>query len=326
MTNSSTVNAVVFGAGGFLGGALAAYLATSGYQTLACSRKPIPSLANLPNIRFANGDIKDEAFLRSVLTGADVLYHFASSTYPSLHFENAKAEFDEALAPLFNLIQVAADLRVRKIVFPSSGGTIYAEQATARTEESPTNPKTPYAIFKLAAESLLLHAADRGKFSVDIFRVANPYGPGQYPRTGQGVIPHWLSAISKRQPLTIFGDGTAARDYVFVDDVCKLVSLSMTRLEQSDVFNLGTGIATSLNDLLDILRTQLSTPITASYDASRAVDQTTVSLSANKLLRHAPGFQFVSVADGVAKTIRALRLGTLGLADKFPIANEVASE
>jgi UDP-glucose 4-epimerase len=321
MTNSTTVNAVVFGAGGFLGGALAKSLANSGYQTLACSRKPIPSLANLPNLRFAYGDTQNEAFLRSVLPGTDVLYHFASSTYPSLNFENAKAEFDEALAPLFNLIQVAADVKVKKIVFPSSGGTIYAEQVAARTEESHTNPRTPYAIFKLAAESLLLHAADQGKFTVDIFRIANPYGPGQYPRPGQGVIPHWLSAILKRQPLTIFGDGTAARDYVFVDDFCKLVGLSMTRLEQNDVFNLGTGIATSLNELLEILRSQLNTPIIANYSASRAVDQTSVSLSACKLLMHVPGFQFVSVAEGVAKTLRAL-----GIADKFPITNEVASE
>ncbi len=317
MTSQSARKVVVLGAGGFLGGALASYLAKAGHQTLACSRKRITEIEPSSNLTLACGDIRSKEFLGSVFRGADVVFHFATSTYPSLNYANPKAEYEEALAPLFDLIEVAELTKVKKIVFPSSGGTIYAPQLAPRTEETLANPQSPYAIFKLAAESLLMHAAIQGKFSADIFRIANPYGPGQRRRPGQGVIPHWIESMSRKLPVTIFGDGNARRDYVYIDDMCHLVSLSLNRLEQTDIFNLGTGIATSLTELLNLLRSVAETSIGVKYDSSRPVDLSSVSLDSSKLLKLVPEFRFTELADGLAKT-----LDTSGLSSRSIIPTQ----
>ena len=294
---------VVLGAGGFLGGAVAKRLADVGHDVTAFWRKPT-ALAEHQNVRSVVGDIRDTLVLADAIEGADVVYHFASATHPSLFFTNPAAEQWEALHPLMVMMETAHRSGVKKIVFPSSGGTIYADSSAARKEDSPLDPQSPYAIFKLTAEHLLRHAARCGHFSVDVFRVGNPYGPGQPVRSGQGVLSHWIRNIQDGKPLAVFGDGKAERDYIYLKDVCDLLSVSCDRLEESGTFNLGTGVATSLNSLIDHLQSFFRNKLEVLYLPARASDLASFSLSPERLLRIAPpGFRFTDMRSGIEKTL-----------------------
>lgn len=303
-SKSNSRRVVVLGASGFLGSAMATHLASLGHEVIAYWRQPKSEVANLPNVQSVIADLRDTWILSDVIENADVVYHFASATHPSLFYANPSAEYWEALQPLLVMMETAARGKVRKIVFPSSGGTIYAASEKARTEESRLDPKSPYAIFKLAAEQLLLHADRLGQLSVDIFRIGNPYGPGQRARPGQGVLPHWIDAIQNKRPIKVFGDGSAERDYVFIEDLCRMMAVSTDRLDESGIYNLGTGKAVSLNELLGHIQSHLSEPHPVENVPGRAVDVQSIALDTEKLLSLIPDFRFTPLTDGIQRTLR----------------------
>jgi len=300
---------VVLGADGFLGGTMTAHLAAAGHHVTAYGRQPCGPLADRANVVSIVADLRDTWSLTSALEGADVVYHFASATHPSMFFANPSAEYHEAVQPLLVLMETAASQGIKKLVFPSSGGTIYAASGDPRREQSPTDPRSPYAIFKLASEQLLHHAARLGHFSVDIFRICNPYGSSQRARPGQGVIAHWIEAIKRAQPIQVFGDGSARRDYVYVEDVCRLMSLSLDRLDASDTFNLGTGVGTSVSELAALVRSIAGADCKIVHLPGRPSDIESIVLSSEKLLKLAPGFSFTPLADGVRATLAAHGIG-----------------
>ncbi|PHQ36732.1 hypothetical protein CEE69_05170 [Rhodopirellula bahusiensis] len=295
----------VLGASGFLGSAMTQYLANEGHQVHACSRQQTDEWNDFSNVVLKVGDLRDPMALTEAVTGVDFVYHFASTTHPTRHYSDPLAECNDAFLPLLTLMEVATQAKVKKIVFPSSGGTVYADSPSARTEESPTDPRSPYAIIKLASEQMLKHAVRMGQFSVDIFRLGNPFGIGQRARPGQGVLPHWIQAIQTNQPIQIFGDGTDERDYIFVNDVCQLMATSLHRPEASEVFNLGTGRATSLNELLRTLQSVVDHEIHIEYRPSRPVDIRSISLDSRRLLKLIPGFEFIGLRQGIEATLKS---------------------
>ena len=279
------------------------HLADAGHDVTAYWRQPKTEVASHANVKSVIADLRDTWILADVLADVDVVYHFASATHPSMFFSNPSAEYWEALQPLLVMMETAARVGVKKVVFPSSGGTIYADSDAPRDEDSPTDPRSPYAIFKLAAEELLHHAARLGQFSVDVFRVGNPYGPGQRPRPGQGVLPHWIDAIQNKRPIQVFGDGSAQRDYVYIDDLCKMMAVSCDRLDESDTFNLGTGVATSLKELVQHIQTFAPDSPEVVHLPGRPSDIQSIALAPDKLLKLMPEFAFTPLADGIRKTL-----------------------
>ena len=297
---------VVLGAGGFLGAAMTNYLSRLGHDVVAVSRSPNILNRSQANVTVVAADIRDTWTIANAMDGADVVYHFASSTHPSLFFEDPASEYSEAMQPLIWLMEIAAKKKIKKFVYPSSGGTVYADSDLARTESFPTAPRSPYAIFKLASEQLLQHASRQGQFAVDIFRVGNPYGPGQIPRPGQGVVAHWVNAIANNQPIRLFGDGSARRDYIYIDDLCELLSISCHRITESDLFNLGSGKATSLGELLDQIQSLLPSPHPVEHIDARASDIHSIALRPDRLLEHFPQFKFTSLSAGLKSTIESI--------------------
>lgn len=299
--NESTTprKAVVLGACGFLGRAVVGALTSQGHEVVGVARRwP----ADAPTCsRRVSGDISDEAVLDDAFQSADIVFHLASSTHPTLNLDDPIREIASCLLPLQSLLESARRNQVQKIVYPSSGGTVYADQAEARTESTLTDPRTPYAICKLAAEQILLTAAQRtGDFSVDVMRIANVYGPGQPRRPGQGVLPHWIHALRLGQPIVIFGDGTASRDYVHVEDVARCLISCCDRDNTSSIFNVGTGVATSLNDLARLISAPIGHTPTIEYRDARAADLECVSLDSTKLQKLVGGLTWRTLDEGLA--------------------------
>ena len=178
---------VVLGSSGFLGGAMVHAAANAGYPVVAASRHGTGAFPH-DNVETRRVDLNDPKSLESLFCPGDVVYHFAAATYTQANLNAPTSEYSESLQPLLNLIDVAAGAGIAKMVYPSSGGTVYAGSSDPRSEESHLDPITPYAIFKIASEHFLKNASREGKFATDIYRIANPYGPGQRRKPGQGRI------------------------------------------------------------------------------------------------------------------------------------------
>jgi len=297
---SDSVCAVVLGANGFLGAALVKQLEQLGHRVVAVSRRPpMIESSDTPAVTKLVGDVRVHAVLERAFKGADIVFHAAASTHPTLNADDPSAEIEMAILPLLTVMKTAEQCGIRKVVFPSSGGTIYAEQSAPRTEQTAVNPRTPYAIFKFSAEQLLLAAADRNGCAVDVMRIANLYGPGQPARPGQGVLPHWFAALRGNKPLVLFGDGAAERDYVFIDDAAYCLASRCQQLNKTDVFNVGTGNPTSLNELIAMLRQISPKPFNVEQIPARPTDIQSVSLDASKLTRELQNFKWTSLEAGL---------------------------
>ena len=307
--SSRSCHAVVTGATGFLGSTLVNELVSAGHSVTAVRRRPLENPASEtkdshPRLRWVVTDIMNPDSLKSAFEGADVVFHCATSTHPTSNLSQPNAEIAMSLVPTVHVMEAALATGVKKVVFPSSGGTVYGESLSPRTESSAVSPTTPYSIFKYACERLLLSTAARTRaFNVDVFRIANLYGPGQPRRPGQGVLPHWLNAIRTGQPISIFGDGSIERDFVWIHDAAHCMMSSCERLDSSDTFNIGTGIATSLNELVRLLLELSAVEFEVRYEPARSVDAKSISLDPCKMQNALEGFAWMPLRLGIAKTL-----------------------
>ena len=217
---STVYDVAVVGSRGFLGFAIAAALSARGADV--------------------GGFTKERPFTG----GARVVVWAAGHVTPA-----DTAAGDQALADLTGLVDIAQhSAHPMHVILLSSGGAVYGPPATAPYSESDQpSPVNDYGRIKLAEEALLAQSG----IVHTVLRVANPYGPGQLGGT-QGVLGAWLTAIRAGQPVTVFGDGSAIRDYVFIDDLASAVAITAERCP-GGVINVGSGEGTSLAHLLDIV-------------------------------------------------------------------------
>ena len=152
-----------------------------------------------------------------------------------------------------NLLQNSVRNGVRKFIFASTGGAVYGEQNYFPADENhPTSPLSPYGISKLAVEKYLFFYSTQYKLNYTVLRYANIYGPRQNPFGEAGVVAIFSSKLLKKEQTIINGSGEQTRDYVFVGDVVKANLLTITD-EKSDIYNVGTGKETDVNELFSEL-------------------------------------------------------------------------
>lgn len=226
-------DAAVVGSSGFLGSAIATGLERRG-ATVARFTLESPLLSS--------GVFDERA------RGIRTLVWAAAHTNPILAAERADlvaAERDEFAGTLGAL---AALSRPPRVLFLSSGGTVYGPPERAPFSElADPHPLNAYGALKRAMEEDLENS---GLEAVSV-RVSNAYGPGQVPAPGQGVIAHWLSAALKREPITIYGDRVSTRDYVFIDDVVEaVVRIHASTDALPAILNVGSGVASTLTEVL----------------------------------------------------------------------------
>jgi UDP-glucose 4-epimerase len=232
---------VVLGAGGFIGGALCTSLAASGASVLGVGRRMRP--ADFPAMaQWRSGNLTSVPDLRAVLADADVIFHLVSGALPVESNKNPAQDILDALVPTVRLLDVARECGVRKVVFTSSGGTIYgAPTATPIAESAPTLPISAYGVGKLAIEKYLhlykhLHGLD-----FLALRVANPYGPRQDFTKTQGLVASVMHRTLTGAPIEVWGDGEVVRDFVHVDDVAAALCAAAVYQGSETVMNIGSG-------------------------------------------------------------------------------------
>lgn len=244
---------LVLGANGFLGSSLAKTLAAEGNRVIAFDRFSRPRRFESENIQVVKGDAGDLDLIRSLLAPGQHVFHFVSTSTPLSAVSDPTAEIAGNVIPLIRLLEESVNAGCGRFYFASTGGAIYGNQEVQPIQESAKpNPLNPYSIAKLAAEGYLRYFKSEFGLHTVVLRISNPYGPGQRNRS-QGVIPIVLGQMKKGSAVTVLGDGSMIRDYLYVDDLSRMIA-AMTRFEpENDVYNLGSGTGTSVSQLLDLM-------------------------------------------------------------------------
>ncbi len=249
---------VVFGADGFIGRHLVNRLSEVTDNTIIVfdkfSNYQIGSdhpFEKLSNVTIAPGDFFNRDDLVNVLSGVDYVFHLISSTNPATANNDPFIDIDTNIRGSVELFEVCVEQKVKKVIFLSSGGTVYGDVDSDLIDESSTPaPRSPYGIGKLTIEHYLRYFKHRSGLDYIVYRAANPYGPGQNIHGKQGVIPVFLYHYLTKEPITIYGDGSMVRDYLFIDDLITMVVNSYQQANKFPEYNIGSGSGKSVNELI----------------------------------------------------------------------------
>jgi UDP-glucose 4-epimerase len=234
-----------------------------------------------------------------------VVFHLIHGTTPHSANLDMVGDLRHSVTPTLALLDACRNAGVPRIVFISSGGTIYGVAKEIPTPETAaTEPITAYGIVKLIIEKYLaLHEHLHG-LSYRVLRVANPFGPFQLPTKAQGLVAMLLSRAMKRQSVEIWGDGSVVRDYVFIDDVVDALLAAATDASAERIFNIGSGRGRSVRDVIAAVEAELGAPVPVEWSAGRPIDVPISVLAierARDVLGWTPKTEF---AEGLRQTVR----------------------
>jgi UDP-glucose 4-epimerase len=204
-------------------------------------------------VTFIEGDIREPATLALAVKGVDAVVHLAADTRVTESIEAPAHNFQTNVVGTFNLLEACRGAGVARLVFASTGGAIIGETEPPVHEQMVARPISPYGASKLAGEGYLSAFAGSYGMSCTALRFSNVYGPRSFHK-GSVVAQFYRNVLAGRA-INVFGDGSQSRDFVYVDDICAGIwSALSTRGSGSEVFQLGSGVGTSVNELLDQMR------------------------------------------------------------------------
>ena len=297
----------VLGGLGFIGSHICRALVSAGYPVRAIDRQESPidrgrDIAHLLEIR--RGDMASTSEILSALEGASVLIHLVHSTVPGGSMSDPSADITDNVAATARLASQLGSTGIRKIIYISSGGTVYGVNNSARiVETEPTNPISSYGITKLANEKYLQMFAALHDIRCTVLRPANVYGPQQRLDKGQGIIGTLVSRALNGEAIEIWGTGEVVRDYLFIDDMVTGILHMLEYPGKMNIFNVGSGLGYSVADILVMLRRQLGTLPEIVYKPARGFDAPSNVLDTSLLERETGWHAKVPLNEGIARVI-----------------------
>jgi UDP-glucose 4-epimerase len=301
----------IFGGGGFIGSAIADRLLSDRHELRVFERPrvvPYRTFAADEKVEWLTGDLMSLHDVSTAISGMDVVLHLVSTTLPKSSNDDPIYDVQSNLVATLQLLNAMVAQKVKKIVFISSGGTVYGNPSYLPIDEKhPTEPLVSYGITKLAIEKYLLMYQGLHGIKANIMRVSNPFGNRQRVETAQGAVAVFLSKAIQGQPIEIWGDGSVSRDYLYVSDVAEAFCKAVTYDGSKSVFNISSGQGTSLNDVIGLIERVLGAPIARNYRPGRAFD-VPVSILNNTLARDELGWSpKISLEEGIVQTAAYMR-------------------
>lgn len=302
---------LILGGGGFLGSHLCEALLAQGCDVRILDR---PNLARFKlfqrhaTVEWIDGDFVNLKEVDNAVSGCDIIYHLVSTTLPRSSNENPAYDVETNVIGTLHLLESVRKHKAKKIIFVSSGGTVYGIPKEIPIKEShPTEPICSYGISKLAIEKYLglFHLLHGIEYCV--LRLSNPFGERQRVSAAQGAVTVFLHKALRNQEIEIWGDGSVTRDYFYVSDAVSALIQALSYEGDNRIFNIGSGVGRSLNEILDAIDSLIGTPVKRVYTPSRAFDVPVNVLDisrAKRLLNWKPQMQF---ADGLARTAHWLK-------------------
>ena len=291
---------LVLGAGGFIGRHLAERLAAGGADVIAATRRP--ATFALPSIRNAVAAYDDVAHFARWIPQCRAVVHAASSSTPGS--SAAQPQLDGNLRTTLAMIEALQDSPSCRVLYFSSGGTLYGDRTTPATETDALRPRSYHGAGKVAAEQFLHAWATQYEGHVTVLRPSNVFGPGQHARAGFGIIPAAFECALHGHPLRVWGDGSGMRDYLYVDDLIALcaASLDANTSPGMHVYNAASGEAVRLENLIDRIEAITGRSLGRSHEPARRVDVHSIVADASAARAAFGWTPSVALDDGLRRT------------------------
>ncbi len=290
---------LVLGGNGFIGSHLVDALYARGDRVRVFDRFPNKYQPQIPGVDYRLGDFSDTAELAEALYDIDTVFHLISTSVPSTSNLDPVADIQGNLISSVQLFQQMVRLNVDRIVYLSSGGTVYGNPAIDPVPEShPLNPICSYGVIKVAIENYLHMFSDLYGLKPTVLRASNPFGPRQGHLGVQGVIPTFLKRLVDGDPLQIWGDGSVVRDYIFINDLVKLCLLACDS-QTVGVFNAGSGSGSSLKEIVETIARASGRQPNVEYLPGRTFDVKRITLDMTKSHEKFGWTPSVSIEDGI---------------------------
>ena len=266
--------ALVTGGAGFIGSHLVETLHKNNIEVLVVDNLLTGKKENLNSLNLENtiyGDVGLEDNLEHIKNfNPDVCFHLAAQSSVVISVEDPLLDFEHNLLQPVQLIKTLLDTDCKQFIFTSSGGTIFGEPDVIPTSEVDYagEPASPYGLAKKKLNELIEAMLQNETMSYSILNLSNVYGPRQDPHGEAGVMSIFTGKLLNNETPTIYGDGEQTRDYVYVLDVVDAL-IKSSESDENLFLNIGTGVETSVNDLVSILSEKISWDGKAEYKPKR---------------------------------------------------------
>ncbi len=264
---------LVTGGAGFLGSALSNRLVADGHEVLVLDDLSNRSVTPLdPRIEFTEGDVDSVSLLWSLLAGVDCVCHLAARVSVAQSILHPRDYTRVNVGGTVSLMEAVRDTGVRRVVFTSSGAVYGYQQQQPVHETDLTHPDSPYAVSKRSAEQYIQTIGELWNIETVALRIFNAYGPGQsLPSSHAPVVPRFIQQALTGGSAVIFGDGNQTRDFVYVSDVVDAIVKSATTAGISrQVFNIGSGVETSIEKLVQEIELATGKRVNCIYNREKS--------------------------------------------------------
>lgn len=292
---------VVLGAAGFIGSATLPALKDAGAWVVGVDISPVPRAGFADDWIIA--DIVGQPLPEQLFAGADAVIHLAWKNDPGRGNADFGADAASNVAASARIFQQAAASGVRRVIYASSGGTVYGRAPTPTPESTALSPIGGYGAGKAAGELYLMAAGAAYGIETCILRISNPYGPGQQPNRGQGFVATALARTIDQIPIELFGSDQIARDYIYIDDLVQAIVLATADSTPSAIWNVGSGVALSLAYVLDLIFQVVGYDTVVHRSNQRSMDCEKVQLDVSEVRRSIGWKSKIAIKDGIARTL-----------------------
>ncbi|MCF6218704.1 MAG: NAD-dependent epimerase/dehydratase family protein [Gammaproteobacteria bacterium] len=296
------MKALVLGGNGFIGSHIVDHLLAQGHSVRVFDRGVEKFRAPLTQVDYRLSPFDDVPALAEALEGIDVVYHLISTTVPSTSNKDPVYDTESNLVGTIKLLNLVRDSSVSRIVYLSSGGTVYGiPEHSPISESHPLRPICSYGVVKVAVENYLQMYHHLYGIEYAVLRVSNPYGERQGHAGVQGVIGTFMAKVVAGESIEVWGDGSVVRDFIYIKDLAKLCE-KVGHSHAIGVFNAGSGQGCSIQEIVATLSTVTEQNIQPKYSLGRSYDVPKVVLNIAKAKGEFEWNPEISLLDGMAKT------------------------
>lgn len=298
---------VVMGGGGFVGSHLSERLLDAGNKVTVFDRPQSRYLDYLQQkgATICAGDFLNSKDISRVMIDCDVVFHLISTTVPKTSNDNPLYDVDTNVLGTLRLLEEARKAKVRKVVFASSGGTVYGiPQKIPITETHPTDPISSYGISKLMTEKYLHLYWTLYQLDYCILRIANAYGERQPITESQGVISAFLDKTLKHEKMVIWGDGTIVRDYIHAEDIVSALVQAAYHEGDLKIFNIGGGQGHNLRDIIGMIEKITRESVQPVYNLPRPFDVQMNVLDISRAKEYLKWQPTIGLFEGLSRTYK----------------------
>ena len=296
------MNCLVLGGNGFIGSHIVDQLLQAGHHVRVYDRRDELFRPPLAAVEYFHGELEDRAALRSALEDVQVVFHLIGTTLPATSNQDPLYDVRSNVLGTLGLLEECVKARVSRLIFTSSGGTVYGIPQTNPIPEShPTQPICSYGITKLTIEKYLWLFHHLHGLEYMVLRCSNAYGPRQNPYGQQGVVAVFLGRVARGEPITIWGDGTVMRDYIYVEDIARAHLLAATSANGCLTLNIGSGMGHSLNRILELIFSVTGREVEVRYENARSADVPSNVLDSSLAQRELGWHARISLVEGIRR-------------------------